>query len=98
MSYADKNKALLNEIREQQKVLDRLHKECTREEARWNGMKSAEMLDKAMRIHGIDMKLPLARQIVKMGSDGAPVEGQASLSWFRKRFPSEGTETKANAD
>lgn len=86
MSFADKNKALLNEICGQQRELDRLYKEYTREEARWNAMKSAEMLEASMRAHGIDMNLPLPRQIVKMGADGKPVKGQHSLVWFRKHF------------
>jgi len=84
MSIADKNKALLNEIREQQRELDRLYKEHTREEARWNAMKSAERLESSMRAHGIDMDLPQPNQVVRMGTDGNPVDGQVSVAYLRK--------------
>ena len=85
MSISDKNKELINEIRDQQRELDRLHKEYTREEARWNSMKSTERLETSMRDHGIEMNLPdPSRQVVRVNSDGIPFNGQTSVAYLRK--------------
>jgi hypothetical protein len=80
---SDKNQALVDEIRLQQQELDRLDKQCVREEARWNAMKSSERLELSMRSHGIAMNLPAARQVVRMDSDGVPREGQVSVAYLR---------------
>jgi len=84
MSYADKNKALQDEIDNRQSNLGRLEQQCQREESRWNSMKTAENLEKSMGRHGIDMQLPESHQIVRMGMDGKPVPDQYSITWFRK--------------
>jgi len=83
-SYADKNKALQDEIDSKYSELGRLKEQCMRAESRWNAMKTSENLEKSMLRHGIDMGLPQAHQIVKMGKDGKPIAPQHSVAWFAK--------------
>ncbi len=83
-AYINKNTALQKEIDKKRSELGRLDQQCMREESRWNAMKTAENLERAMFRHGIEMNLPQAHQIVKMGKDGQPIRDQRSVEWFAK--------------
>ena len=78
-----KNQALSTEIRAMQRELDRLEKDYSREEARWNSLKSSDRLESSMLAHGIEMKLAEPRQVVHMNEQGSPVEGQISVAYLR---------------
>ncbi|MDA3926933.1 MAG: hypothetical protein PF904_19835 [Kiritimatiellae bacterium] len=95
MSYADKNKALQDEIDSKYSELGRLKEQCMREESRWNAMKTSENLEKSMVRHGIDMNLPQSHQIVKMGKDGKPIADQHSVAWFARNRRERGNVVKS---
>jgi len=83
-AYINKNTALQKDIEKKNAELGRLDQQCMREESRWNAMKAAGNLERAMARHGIEMDLPQSHQIIKMGKDGQPVPDQRSVEWFAK--------------
>ena len=68
-----------------EKELARLEDEYTRESTSWEGMKTPESVELALRRHGLAMKMPRPDQIVHMKGDGTPYPGQLSLARVRQR-------------
>ena len=97
-AYVNKNTTLQQDLNTKQAELGRLTEQCLREESRWNAMKTTENLQRAMARHGIAMQLPQSHQIVKMGTDGLPIQNQHSVAWYaRNRSERErGNVVKAN--
>ena len=68
-----------------EKELARLEDEYTRESTSWEGMKTPESVELALRRHGLAMKMPRPDQIVHMKGDGTPYPGQLSIARVRQR-------------
>ena len=69
--------SIQKEIGDKQRTLARLEEERTREEARWDRMRSYKLLKSAMINHGIKMDTPKEAQIIRMGANRLPVNSLA---------------------
>lgn len=78
-------KQILKSIGENERKLARLEDACTREESRWEEMKTPEKIEAALMRHGLAMRPPRPDQIVRMTSTGKPYPGQLSLLRAKKR-------------
>ena len=62
-----------------EKELQRLEAELTRENTRWDEMKVPERLNIALARFGLEMSAPKEEQIVRMTGAGIPAPGQLAL-------------------
>ena len=84
---------LMKSIGEKERQLARLENDRERERARWDAMKTAENLDKALLKFGLSMKYPRADQQVYMDSRGRPKPGQLSVARASARRSSAASRT-----
>lgn len=56
-----------------------------RESSRWDEMKTAENIERALLRHGLSMKVPRGDQTVCLMADGRPRPGQLSLARAKAR-------------
>lgn len=81
---------LMKAIGEKERELSKLENSRIRESSRWEEMKTAEKIERALLRHGLSMRPPHPDQIVRMRSDGTPYPGQLSIA-RAKRIQSEPT-------
>lgn len=75
---------ILKSIGEKERTLTKLEDERMRESARWDAMKTADNIDRALLKFGLSMRYARAAQIVRMDSAGRPKPGQLSVARARK--------------
>ena len=75
---------ILKSIGEKERLLTKLEDERMRESARWDAMKTADNIDRALLKFGLSMRYARASQIVRMDSAGRPKPGQLALARAKK--------------
>lgn len=75
---------ILKSIGEKERTLAKLEDERMRESARWDAMKTADNMDRALLKFGLSMRYAKAEQIVRMDSAGRPKPGQLAVARARK--------------
>ena len=76
---------IMKSIGDKEKKLERLEDARSREESRWEAMKTPEKIDSALRRHGLAMRPPRGDQTVYMKADGTPYVGQSSMMAAARR-------------
>ena len=75
---------IMKSIGEKERTLAKLEDERMRESARWDAMKTADNVDRALLKFGLSMRYARAEQIVRMDSAGRPKPGQLAVARARK--------------
>lgn len=75
---------IMKSIGEKERTLAKLEDERMRESARWDAMKTADNIDRALLKFGLSMRYAKAEQIVRMDSAGRPKPGQLAVARARK--------------
>ena len=75
---------IMKSIGEKERTLAKLEDERMRESARWDAMKTADNIDRALLKFGLSMRYAKAEQIVRMDSTGRPKPGQLAVARARK--------------
>ena len=75
---------IMKSIGEKERTLAKLEDERMRESARWDAMKTADNIDRALLKFGLSMRYAKAEQIVRMDSAGRPMPGQLAVARARK--------------
>ena len=75
---------IMKSIGEKERALAKLEDERTRESARWDAMKTADNIDRALLRFGLSMRYAHAGQIVRMDSTGRPKPGQLAVARAKK--------------
>ena len=74
----------MKSIGEKERTLAKLEDERMRESARWDAMKTADNIDRALLRFGLSMRYAKAEQIVRMDAAGRPKPGQLAVARARK--------------
>lgn len=77
--------ALSQEIGKAEKELKKLERDCQREVANWDELKTPDRLRTALTRHCLDMDKPNHEQVVHMNRQGRPDPGQMSVARIRAR-------------
>ena len=75
---------IMKSIGEKERTLAKLEDERMRESARWDAMKTADNIDRALLKFGLSMRYAKAEQIVRMDSAGRPKPGQLAVARARR--------------
>jgi hypothetical protein len=75
---------ILKSIGEKERTLAKLEDERMRESARWDAMKTADNIDRALLRFGLSMRYARAGQIVRMDASGRPKPGQLAVARAKK--------------
>lgn len=75
---------IMKSIGEKERTLAKLEDERMRESARWDAMKTADNIDRALLRFGLSMRYAKAEQIVRMDAAGRPKPGQLAVARARK--------------
>ena len=76
---------LENEKGRLEREIAKLEDSRTRESTRWEMLKTAENIERALLRHGLSMRMPGADQTVRLRADGTPRPGQLSLAKSKMR-------------
>jgi hypothetical protein len=75
---------IMKSIGEKERTLAKLEDERMRESARWDAMKTADNIDRALLKFGLSMRYAKAEQIVRMDAAGRPKPGQLAVARARR--------------
>ena len=78
--------SIAQELQEAEKSYKQLSKESERVAARWNELMAVDRLQEKLTRFGLEMNIPRADQMVRMGASGRPLPGQIAVVRARERM------------
>ncbi len=78
--------SIAQELQEAEKSYKQLTKESERVAARWNELMAVDRLQEKLVRFGLEMNIPRADQMIRMGASGRPLPGQIAVARARERM------------